>query len=58
MVKEAHRRGCGRMEWTVLDWNKLAIDFYNRLGATHMKEWQLYRLVREDMERIIKIAEP
>jgi len=57
MVKEAHRRGCGRMEWTVLDWNKLAIDFYDRLGATHMKEWQMYRLVREDMERIIKIAE-
>lgn len=56
MVKEAHRRGCGRMEWAVLDWNQLAIDFYDRLGATHMKEWQLYRLVREDMERIINAA--
>lgn len=55
MVKEAHHRGCGRMEWTVLDWNYLAIDFYKRLGATHMKEWHLYRLVREDMERIIDI---
>ena len=53
MVKEAHRRGCGRMEWTVLDWNQIAIDFYDRLGSTCMKEWQLYRLVREDMERII-----
>ena len=40
IVKEAHRRGCGRMEWTVLDWNHLAIDFYKRLGAAHMKEWQ------------------
>jgi GNAT superfamily N-acetyltransferase len=56
MVKEAHRRGCGRMEWAVLDWNKLAIDFYDRFGATHMKEWQPYRLVREDMERIINAA--
>lgn len=49
MVEEAHRRGCGRMEWTVLDWNQLAIDFYRRLGAQHMKEWHLYRLVREDI---------
>lgn len=50
MVEEAHRRGCGRMEWTVLDWNQLAIDFYHRLGAKHMKEWHLYRLVREEMK--------
>lgn len=53
MVREARQRGCGRMEWTVLDWNQLAIDFYRRLGARHMQEWHLYRLVREDMERIL-----
>jgi GNAT superfamily N-acetyltransferase len=53
LVEEAHRRGCGRMEWTVLDWNTLAIDFYRRLGATHMAEWQLFRLVRGDMERLL-----
>ena len=53
MVKEAFDRGCGRMEWSVLEWNRLAIDFYKRLGATHMKEWQLYRLVRNDMEKIL-----
>jgi GNAT superfamily N-acetyltransferase len=53
MVAEAHRRGCGRMEWTVLDWNQLAIDFYKKLGATHMKEWHLYRLLRPDMEKIL-----
>jgi GNAT superfamily N-acetyltransferase len=40
----ARARGCGRMDWTVLDWNELAQDFYDRLGATHLKEWQLYRL--------------
>jgi len=55
MVREAHRRGCGRMEWTVLDWNRLAIDFYDRLGAKHMKEWCLYRLVREDMKRLLDL---
>jgi GNAT superfamily N-acetyltransferase len=53
MVAEAHQRGCGRMEWTVLDWNTPAIDFYRRLGAAHMNEWHLYRLVRTDMEKII-----
>jgi GNAT superfamily N-acetyltransferase len=53
MVAEAHRRGCGRMEWTVLDWNQLAVDFYKKLGATHMKEWHLYRLVRGDMEAVL-----
>ncbi|MEK7249134.1 MAG: GNAT family N-acetyltransferase [Bacteroidota bacterium] len=54
MVEEAHRRGCGRMEWSVLDWNQLAIAFYKRLGAAHMKDWHLYRLVRSDMEEILK----
>ena len=53
VVREAHSRGCGRMEWTVLDWNALAIDFYKRLGATHLKEWEVYRLVRSDMERVL-----
>ena len=37
-------RGCGRMEWEVLDWNTLARDFYHRRDATWMKDWLLYRL--------------
>lgn len=40
----AKQRGCGRMDWTVLDWNQLAIDFYERAGAVHLREWQLYRI--------------
>jgi GNAT superfamily N-acetyltransferase len=44
MREEAKRRGCGRMEWTVLDWNQLAIDFYERLGAERKGEWILYRI--------------
>ncbi|HUS05928.1 MAG TPA: GNAT family N-acetyltransferase [Bryobacteraceae bacterium] len=51
-VQEAADRGCGRMEWTVLHWNQLAIDFYHRSGATHMKEWLLYRLVADEFDRI------
>jgi GNAT superfamily N-acetyltransferase len=53
MVKEASQRGCGRMEWTVLDWNQLAIDFYKGLGATHMGQWHLYRLTQREMESIL-----
>jgi GNAT superfamily N-acetyltransferase len=37
-------RGCGRMEWQVLDWNTLAREFYNRRQATWMKDWLLYRI--------------
>lgn len=54
MVTEASRRGCGRMEWAVLDWNLLAMDFYNHMGATVMKEWHLYRLVRRDIDMLLK----
>jgi GNAT superfamily N-acetyltransferase len=43
-AREAVRRGCGRFEWTVLDWNEHAIRFYRRLGARHMAEWHFYRL--------------
>jgi GNAT superfamily N-acetyltransferase len=52
LAREAVRRGCGRMEWTVLDWNRPAIDFYDRLGARHMQEWQLYRLTRDQLREI------
>jgi GNAT superfamily N-acetyltransferase len=54
LVDEALARGCGRMEWAVLDWNRLAIEFYKRLGATHMSQWQTFRLARNDMEAILK----
>ena len=44
LAKIANARGCGRMEWTVLDWNQPAIEFYESLGARRMKEWQICRL--------------
>jgi GNAT superfamily N-acetyltransferase len=55
-IAESHRRGCGRMEWSVLDWNQLAIDFYARFGARRLHEWHYYRFLREDMERILSAA--
>src|SRR4029077_12130776 len=44
LAQLANARGCGRMEWSVLDWNQPAIDFYESLGAKRMKEWQICRL--------------
>lgn len=45
-------RGHGRVEWSVLDWNTPAIDFYRRLGATHQPEWQRFRLDGEALQRM------
>jgi GNAT superfamily N-acetyltransferase len=44
LARIANERGCGRMEWSVLDWNQPAIDFYSSLGARRMQEWQIFRL--------------
>ncbi|WP_395719072.1 GNAT family N-acetyltransferase [Prosthecobacter sp.] len=53
-VSLAHERGCGRMEWTALDWNVNAQRVYEqRLGAKRMSEWFLYRMTREDMSRYL-----
>ena len=50
LAGEAVRRGCGRMEWVVLDWNQPAIDFYERLGARRLTEWYTYRLSGAELE--------
>ena len=50
---EAARRGCGRMEWTVLDWNTHAINFYERQGASHLSEWLHYRLDETALARFV-----
>jgi len=47
LAKAARDRGCGRMEWAVLDWNEPAIKFYRALGAKPMDEWTVFRLTRE-----------
>ncbi len=44
LAKLANARGCGRMEWAVLDWNAPAIAFYESLGARRLREWQICRL--------------
>jgi GNAT superfamily N-acetyltransferase len=47
----ANEKGCGRMEWAVLDWNAPAIAFYESLGAQRMPEWQLCRLSGPALQR-------
>ncbi|MDB6007745.1 MAG: GCN5-related N-acetyltransferase [Prosthecobacter sp.] len=54
VVSLAHERGCGRVEWTALDWNVNAQQVYEqRIGAKRMSEWLLYRMTREDMQRLL-----
>lgn len=57
LAREAVLRGCGRMEWVVLDWNQLAIDFYDQLGARHMREWYTYRLNADQLREIGGMAD-
>jgi GNAT superfamily N-acetyltransferase len=54
LAKIARERGCGRMEWAVLDWNDPAIQFYHKLGAKPMDEWTVFRLTADG---IAKLAE-
>jgi GNAT superfamily N-acetyltransferase len=55
LARVARERGCGRMEWAVLDWNRPAIEFYESLGADPQSEWTVYRLDSRALERL---AEP
>lgn len=52
LAKMARDRGCGRMEWAVLDWNEPAIKFYHKLGAKPMDEWTVFRLTRDGIEKL------
>jgi len=54
LAKIARERGCGRMEWAVLDWNDPAIQFYRKLGAKPMDAWTVFRLTHDG---IAKLAE-
>ena len=50
LARIALERGCGRMEWSCLDWNQPSIDFYRSMGALPMSEWTVYRLTGETLE--------
>ncbi|WP_295931175.1 GNAT family N-acetyltransferase [uncultured Xanthomonas sp.] len=51
LARQAVAEGCGRFEWSVLDWNQPAIDFYEAVGARAQDEWTVYRLQGEALAR-------
>lgn len=52
LAQIARERGCGRMEWAVLDWNEPAIQFYRKLGAAPMEDWTVFRLTRDGIAQL------
>lgn len=57
LAKITVERGCGRLEWACLNWNKPSIDFYLSLNAQPMNEWTTYRLTGETLNTLADIAE-
>lgn len=51
LAELAIERGCGRVEWAVLDWNAPSIEFYQRMGARAMDEWTTFRLTGASLEQ-------
>jgi GNAT superfamily N-acetyltransferase len=54
LAKLAKERGCGRVEWAVLDWNTPSIEFYKSIGAAPLSDWIIFRLTGEAMEKLAK----
>jgi GNAT superfamily N-acetyltransferase len=52
LAKVAHERKCGRFEWSVLNWNEPAIQFYRNLGAAPMSDWTIFRVTGEALEKL------
>ena len=52
LAQIAQERGCGRMEWAVLDWNEPAIQFYKKLGAKPVEEWTVFRLTSDGIAEL------
>lgn len=52
LARIARAKGCGRMEWSVLDWNEPAIQFYRSLGARPLEDWHVYRLTGDAMNQL------
>jgi len=55
LAQIAQERGCGRMEWAVLDWNEPAIKFYRTLGAAPNEEWTIFRLTRDKIAKLAQV---
>jgi len=58
LAAEAVRRDCGRLEWSVLDWNEPSIKFYRSLGAKPMDEWTIFRLAGDALTALAEKGSP
>lgn len=54
LARIAIERDCGRLEWAVLDWNQLAIDFYKRIGAKPLDDWTVFRMTGAPLEDLAR----
>lgn len=54
LAKITVERGCGRLEWCCLDWNKPSIDFYLSLGAKPLDDWTIYRMTGDELKNLAK----
>lgn len=54
VARLAQERRCGRLEWSVLDWNRPAIEFYKKLDAVPMSDWTIYRITGDSLRRLAK----
>ena len=52
VARLAIERNCGRLEWSVLDWNKPAVDFYTKLGAVPMSDWTVFRVTGQSLANL------
>lgn len=58
LAENARETGCGRIEWSVLEWNQTAIDFYRKLGAGPVSGWSRYRLAGDALDNLMPIHYP
>ena len=57
LARVAHEKGCKRLEWSVLDWNEVAIDFYQKIGAKPVNGWERYRLDADTIGTLLSSQE-
>jgi GNAT superfamily N-acetyltransferase len=58
LARIAIERDCGRLEWAVLDWNQLAIDFYQRIGAVPLDDWTAFRMTGDALHTLAAHSTP
>jgi len=56
LAQRAGEHNCGRMEWSVLNWNQAAIGFYKNLGAQPVRNWTVYHLAKEEIQNLAKFT--